>query len=129
VRPVTALNSRWGSEYSRPGSTARWLADDPSGELKNTQVPTWGESVAIRFILEPVVKRTMFKSETEAREGTPWHLMTHVLNLLAHMELTRRKVTEEAVRALELHSSLKKGKNKATEVGRGFGRVPGIVEY
>lgn len=108
------------NEHDCLGSTAQWLADDPNGELKNTQVPAWGEHLAIRFILEPIVKRATFKNEVEAREGTPWHLMGHVLNMLARMELVRKKVMDEASRALELNSNLKKGKGKETEVSPKF---------
>ncbi|CAE7155187.1 unnamed protein product [Rhizoctonia solani] len=86
------------------GSTAEWLAEDNTGELKKTQVPIWNEVIALTFILEPIVKRDFVapNDQTKAREESPWHLINVVLDILARQELTRRQVAQEAKRALSL---------------------------
>ncbi|KAF8706598.1 hypothetical protein RHS03_04689, partial [Rhizoctonia solani] len=88
------------------GSMAELLAGDTTGELKNLQVPMWGEDIALTFILEPIVQRgvTAPNDQTKAREETPWHLIHVVLDILARQELTRQKVAKEANRALGLNS-------------------------
>ncbi|KAF8756605.1 hypothetical protein RHS01_04477 [Rhizoctonia solani] len=85
---------------------AELLAGDTTGELKNLQVPMWGEDIALTFILEPIVQRgvTAPNDQTKAREETPWHLIHVVLDILARQELTRQKVAKEANRALGLNS-------------------------
>jgi hypothetical protein len=82
------------------------VAEDPTGERKNSQVPTWGEVIALNIILEPIVKRGIASpnDQTKAREESPWHLTHVVLDILARQELTRRKAAKEAERALSLNS-------------------------
>ncbi|CAE6388484.1 unnamed protein product [Rhizoctonia solani] len=102
------------------GSTAEWLAEDHTGERKNSQVPTWSEVVALTFILEPIVKRGIKapNDQTKAREESPWHLIHVVLDILARQELTRRKVAKEAEQALSLNSYWRAERAKGAEVQR-----------
>ncbi|CAE6512011.1 unnamed protein product [Rhizoctonia solani] len=99
------------------GSTAEWLAEDSTGELKNSQVPTWSEVIALTFILEPIVKRgtTAPNDQTRAREGSPWHLINVVLDILARQELTRQQVAEAAAQALRLNLHWREEKARGTE--------------
>ncbi|KAJ1305999.1 hypothetical protein OPQ81_010714 [Rhizoctonia solani] len=103
------------------GSIAEMLAEDTNGELKHTQVPTWSEVIALTFILEPIAKRGVAapNDQTRAREDTPWHLIIVVLDILARQELTRRKVTEEAKRALGLNLHWREEKARGSENAKG----------
>ncbi|KDN47931.1 hypothetical protein RSAG8_03351, partial [Rhizoctonia solani AG-8 WAC10335] len=99
------------------GSTAEWLAEDSTGELKHSQVPTWSEVIALTFILAPTVKRgpAALNDRTRAREEPPWHLIKIVLDIVARQELTRRQVAQEAKRALGLNLHWQEEKTRGAE--------------
>jgi hypothetical protein len=84
------------------------LLDDP--DVGPSQASSGADLFYVRTVLAPIVKRCTPGDDRSARDITPWHLLPKVLNALARMELTRIKVVEEATRALELNSSLKKKK-------------------
>lgn len=94
------------------GSMARVVAE---GKIEHKQIPSWAELCCVKAMLEPILQRATPGNDRSARDVTPWHLMPVVLDAITRMELTRVKVVKEAIRALELNSSLRKGKNKATE--------------
>ncbi|KAF8608189.1 hypothetical protein BDV93DRAFT_519245 [Ceratobasidium sp. AG-I] len=94
------------------GSMARIVSED---KLEHKQIPSWAELCYLKSTLEPILNRATPGNDRSARDVTPWHFMPVVLDAITRMELTRMQAVKEATRALELNSSLKKGKNKATE--------------
>ncbi|CAE6492606.1 unnamed protein product [Rhizoctonia solani] len=123
---IDAMDNNSWNRRNVIGSTIEWLAEDNTGELKHSQVPTWSEVVALTFMLEPIQKRNMAapNDQTKAREDTPWHRTNVVLDILARQELTRQKVAQEAKRALALDLHWQEEKSKGAESAKGILLLP-----
>ncbi|KAH7334691.1 hypothetical protein B0J17DRAFT_671185 [Rhizoctonia solani] len=114
---IDAMDNDSWNRRNLIGSTIEWLAEDSTGVLKHSQVPTWSEVTALTYILEPIKKcgTAAPNDQTKAREDTPWHRTNVVLDILARQELTRQKVAQEAKRALALDLYWKEEKTKGIE--------------